>query len=239
MGCGFMKVGIMQPYLFPYLGYFQLINAVDVFVIYDDVQYIKGGWINRNKIQLNKKGILFTFSVKKDSTTKMINQRYYSDSTFKLTKSKFLTTISLSYHKSPYFKEIFELLSDIFTFNTLNVAEFNANSLQILCNYIGIDTPFIISSHLKKNENLKSYDRVIEINKILESDEYINPIGGSELYSRAVFRENNIALHFIRMKDIQYSQFGEEFIPSLSIIDVLMFNSKEKIKGLLGRYELV
>lgn len=239
MGAELMKVGIMQPYLFPYLGYFQLINSVDTFVIYDDVQYIKEGWINRNKIQLNKKEFLFTFSVQHDSAKKMINQRFYSEKTFEPTKIKFLKTIFLSYNKSPYFKEINEILQKILGFHSLNVAEFNTNSLKILCNYLGIDTKIIISSLLKKDDSLKAEARVIEINKILGSDCYINPIGGLELYSQRVFRENNIELQFIKMKHVEYPQFKGNFIPRLSIIDVLMYNSRERIKELLDEYELM
>jgi len=234
-----MKVGIMQPYLFPYFGYFQLINAVDTFVVYDDVQYIKNGWINRNKIQLNKKEILFTFGVKKDSATKLINQRFYSDLTFDVSKKNFLTTITLSYGKTPYFKEVFDLLYDILNFNSLNVSDFNTHSLKLLCRYMGIDTKFLISSNLKKDINLKSHNRIIEINKILGSDTYINPIGGSELYSRDIFRTNGVTLYFIKMRDFQYLQFSGDFIPFLSIIDILMFNSQERVTELLNEFELM
>ena len=235
----FMKVGLMQPYLFPYLGYFQLINAVNVFILYDDVQYIKNGWINRNKILVKNREGMFTFSVKKDLSTKLINQRYYSDNAFETTKDNFLKTLYLSYKKAPYFSETHEVLSEIFNYNTLNVAEFNSNSLKILCDYMNINTKILISSSLKKNNELKSQHRVIEINRVLGSDCYINPIGGIELYSPNVFNENGIQLKFIRMNEIKYPQFEGKFIPSLSIIDVLMFNSKEEIKYLLSNYKLI
>jgi hypothetical protein len=235
-----MKIGIMQPYLFPYLGYFQLINAVDLFVSYDDVQYIKNGWINRNRILLNNREVLFSFSVKKDESTKFINQRYYSEELFEKEKNHFLATVRLAYRKrAPNFSEAHEILSKIFDFDNFNVAEFNINSIKILCDYMDIRTKIIASSTLKKTNGLKSQDRVIEINKILGAKCYINPIGGMELYTYEIFKENGITLKFIKMNDIKYSQLGVIFVPSLSIIDFLMNNSKNEINNLLGQYTLV
>ncbi len=234
-----MKVGIMQPYLFPYLGYFQLIKAVDTFVVYDDVQYIKKGWINRNQILLNGKPLLFTFGVKKDSSLMNINQRIYSEDKFYLLKDNFLQTLYRSYHKAPFFKEVNDLIDDIFTYESLNVSDFNTNSLKKICDYMNIQTPFLLSSSLEKTDGMKGQEVIIEINKKLKSDCYINAIGGRDLYSTKKFRENGISLRFIKMGDIHYNQFDNEFIPNLSIIDVLMFNSKEQIQRMLNNYELV
>jgi hypothetical protein len=234
-----MKVGIMQPYLFPYLGYFQLINTVDTFVIYDDVQFIKDGWINRNTILLNNKAYLFTFSIQHDSVTKNINERFYSERSFESTKEKFFKTISLSYAKSPHYREVYELLQKSLNCNSFNVAEFNTYNLKVLCDYLGIETKIMISSQIKKNQALRSQDRVIEINKILGGDCYINAIGGMELYSKSAFEENGIKLRFIKMKEVTYPQLKGVFIPSLSIIDVLMFNSQKQIMQLLHEYELI
>ncbi len=177
----------MQPYLFPYLGYFQLINAVDVFVIYDDVQYIKNGWINRNRILSNRDPILFTFGVKKDAMTMRINQRFYSEDTYNSTKKKFLKTLFISYHKAPYFKEVNELVTEILSYEDFNVSKFNVNCLRMVCDYMSISTPFISSSSLEKEKELKAQDAVIEINKLLGSHCYINAIGGMELYSPKIF----------------------------------------------------
>jgi len=234
-----MKIGIMQPYLFPYLGYFQLINAVDIFVVYDDVQYIKNGWINRNKIQSNGNPILFTFGVKKDAMTLHIKQRFYSEDTYYSTKEKFLKTLFLSYHRAPHFKEANELITDILNYKDQNISEFNTNSLRKICNYMNITTQFILSSSLEKAKGLKAQEAVIEINKLVGSNYYINAIGGLELYSPEKFEENGIELKFIRMRDVKYHQFNEQFIPNLSVIDVLMFNSHEEIECLLNDYELV
>lgn len=234
-----MKIGVMQPYLFPYLGYFQLINAVDIFVIYDDVQYIKNGWINRNRILSNKNAFLFTFGVKKDSMNKCINQRSYAEDTYLSTRNKFLKTLFYTYQKAPYFNEVNELVVDILNYDDLNVSKFNTNSLRKLCDYMNINTRFILSSSLERTKGLDAEDAIIEINKILDGHCYINAIGGMKLYSPEKFEENGIKLRFLKTNDIVYPQFGEQFIPNLSIIDVLMFNSKEEIKGLLNNYELI
>lgn len=229
----------MQPYLFPYLGYFQLIHAVDVFVIYDDVQYIKKGWINRNRLLVHNQPTMFSFPVKKDLYTANINDRNYDSALFDPTKKSFLNTAYYTYKKAPNFSDINELLSEILNFSNLNVSDFNTNSIKILCEYLGIDTEFVIGSRLNKNNELKSQDAVIEINRVLNSDYYINPIGGIQLYSKDLFQQHGIVLKFIQMDAIKYAQFGTTFSPSLSIIDVLMFNSKEKVRELLDCYTLI
>ena len=192
----------MQPYLFPYLGYFQLINAVDKFVICDDVQYIKEGFINRNNVMINKQQHLFTFSVKKDKRIKLINERYYYEAINKEIKN-FYNMITISYKKAKYFNKVFELIDEIFRFKDLNVAKFNFNALKVICSYIGIDTEFIIASDIPKNNMLRRQDMVLEINKILKSSIYINAIGGTALYSKDIFEKNNIKLYFIKTSNIE------------------------------------
>jgi len=234
-----MKIGIMQPYLFPYLGYFQLIHAVDVFVIYDDVQYRKKGWINRNRILLNHDALLFTFGVKRESRTKHINQRSYSKDIFHSTKERFLKTLFHSYHDAPYFNEVHEVIIDILHYEDRNISKFNTNCLRKLCDYMHIDTPFVLSSSLERTKGLNAEDAVVEINQILGGHCYINAIGGMKLYSPGKFEENGIELKFLKMDEITYYQFDGQFIPDLSIIDILMFNSKGEIDQLLNNYELL
>ncbi|WP_435789247.1 WbqC family protein [Clostridium sp.] len=234
-----MKIAIMQPYLFPYLGYFQLMNAVDKYVIYDDVQYISRGWINRNNLLVNEKQHLFTVSVEKDEQYKSINERYYCSKTFDKEIQKFYSSLTMWYKKAIYFDEVFELVHKIFQYDELNVAEFNSNLLKVICHYMGISNELIKSSEIVKNNDSRGEDKILEINKMLKSSEYINAIGGAELYDRDTFEKNNIKLNFIKTLEVQYKQFNNVFVPNLSIIDVLMFNSKEEIKQLLNKYELV
>lgn len=234
-----MKLGIMQPYLFPYLGYFQSINAVDKFVIYDDVQFIKGGWINRNRILINGKDSMITVRIKKDDFRLNINERYLVDN-YEYENNKILKSIELAYSKAPYFKEIIKLIKDIFNFKEKNLSEFIINSIIEICCYLDINTEIIISSKLNKDNTLENQSKVIHINKMLGADTYINAFGGINLYSKEIFKKNEIDLFFLKMNDIDYEQFNQsEFIPNLSIIDVLMFNSKDQVKKMLNEYELV
>lgn len=233
-----MKVGIMQPYLFPYIGYFQLINTVDKFVIHDDVQYIKGGWINRNRIQINDKDYLFTFGLKKDSSLKNINTRFLSD-LFVKEKIGFLKIIQNSYKKAPYFQKVYDLLSSILNYKDLNISSFIVNSLKQICEYLEIKTPIYISSKLKKNNKLKGQDRVVDICKTFKTTIYINPIGGKMLYSNDIFKKNKMSLYFLQTNDIVYKHNEQPFIPNLSIVDVLMYNSKDEMKKMLMNFELV
>ena len=227
----------MQPYLFPYIGYFQLINAVDQFVIHDDVQYTKGGWINRNRILFNGKEYLFTLSVKKNSSCKNINRRFFSDK-FESQKKKLLEILKQAYKKAPYFKESNNLINEIFSFKDLNVSNMNMYSLKKICQYLDIITPFVLSSELKKNNNLKGEERVININQVMEATHYINPIGGAELYQKKKFSVKGIELFFLKPDEIYYRQFENRFTPWLSIIDLCMFNSKSKIRTFLNAYKL-
>lgn len=232
-----MKLAIMQPYLFPYFGYFQLISIVDKFIIYDDVQYIKGGWINRNRILLNTQAHLFTFSVKNDSAFLNINQRYFTNK-FDKEKQKFLKIVYSAYSKAPFYLNIRKLLERILFTEELNISNMITQSLMLICNYLDIGTQFYISSEINKDNTLKGEERVISINKCLGSKHYINSVGGKTLYSKDVFKENGIKLSFIKPKLVEYKQFENQFVPWLSIIDVLMFNSVEKIREMLQEYEL-
>lgn len=233
-----MRIGIMQPYLFPYLGYFQLIAAVDTYVVLDDVQYIKGGWINRNRILLNGQPKLFTFSVKHSSYNLNINERTFTDF-WEKDKKKFLNLVSQSYVKAPNFKQVLSILKEILEFSDNNVANFTTNSIKLLCKHMKIKTPIITSSKMKRDTTLKREYMVQDIVKRQEGNEYINAIGGKELYSKEQFENNKIKLYFIKMNELNYSQFGSIFIPNLSIIDVLMFNDVTRIIKMLKAYTLV
>lgn len=232
-----MKLGIMQPYFIPYIGYWQLLNAVDKYVIYDDVNFIKGGWINRNRILINGDAKIFSIQMQGASSNKFINEIYMS--TNKVWKRKALKTIEASYKKAPFFNKVFPLIQNIINCEKENLAEFLENSINIICGYLEIDTKIIISSSINKNNDLKAQGKVIEICKILNADEYYNAIGGKELYSYDTFKSEGIELKFLKTKDIEYKQFENEFISNLSIIDVMMFNSINDIKYMLDEYELI
>jgi len=229
-----MKLAIMQPYLFPYLGYFQLINAVDIFVIYDDVNYIKNGWINRNNILANGKKLLLTLNLKNASSFKLINQVEVGNN-----KKKFLKSIEFSYARAPHFNNIFPLIEEIINYGASNLAVFVSNSIKAITSCLDIKTKLLISSSIEKDNSLKAQEKVIDICRRLGAHFYINAIGGVGLYSAEIFRDSGIKLQFLKTKDMKYKQFNQDFVPSLSIIDILMFNPKERVKEMLNEYELI
>jgi hypothetical protein len=229
-----MKVAIMQPYLFPYIGYWQLIQAVDVFVIYDDVNYIMRGWINRNNILEHGKPKLFTLQTHGASQNRLINQISVGGNAEKLLK-----ILYQNYQKAPYFNSAMRVLSDLFLNEEKNLARFISTTIRKICSYLMIDTKLIVSSEVFNNTNLKSADRLIDICKQLGADEYINAIGGKGLYNKKMFAEKGLKLFFIESNQIAYTQFGDLFVPNLSIIDVMMFNPPEAIRKFVERYKLV
>ena len=235
-----MKTGIMQPYFFPYIGYFQLINAVDTFVLYDNIQFTKKGWINRNRILVNGKDEYITIPLKKDSDFLNIDQRMLA-STFTTEESaKLLRKLKAHYKKAPEFNNVFPLVTDIINFNNDNLFGFLYHSIKSVCDFLAINTKLIISSSLPIDHSFRSQDKVIALCKAVGTSTYINPSGGMELYSKETFHQHNIELKFIRSTTVEYQQFNQPFVPWLSIIDVMMFNNKEKIKELLNKaYELV
>ena len=230
-----MKVAIMQPYFFPYIGYFQLINAVDKFVVYDNIQFTKKGWINRNRILVNGNDEYITLPLKKDSDFLNIYQRSLAAS-FNEDKKKLLRKIEIIYKKAPEFKNVFPLIEKVLLYHEENLFQFIYHSIITVCDFLHINTEIIISSAIPVDHSLKSQEKVLVICKVLGATTYINPAGGVALYSKPVFEESNISLQFLQSATIEYTQFGNTFIPRLSIIDVLMFNDKEKTKEYLNTF---
>lgn len=227
----------MQPYLFPYIGYFQLINSVDDFIIYDNIQYTKKGWINRNRILVEGSEKLLTLPLKKGSDYLNVSQREISPDWNK-DKIKILNQLK-SYSKAPYYNIVYPIIEKCLINTELNLFKFIYNSLIEINQYLEIKTNIIISSSIDIDHSLKSKDKVIAICNKLKADRYINAIGGMDLYDKDEFSNSNIQLNFIKSDPIIYEQFKNEFIPWLSIIDVMMFNSKDKIKEYLKSYTLI
>lgn len=231
-----MKLGIMQPYFLPYIGYFQLLNAVDKYVIYDNIQYTKKGWINRNRILQNGKDLMITIPLEKDSDYLDVKERSLSVG---FDKKKLLNQIRESYRKAPYFEQVIPLIERIVNFDDNNLFHYIDNSVREICRYLEINTEIITSSFLNVDHSLKGQDKVIAICKELNATDYYNAIGGQELYSSDAFKKEDISLHFISSNPIEYKQFANEFVPWLSILDVMMFNPVEKIKSMLNDYKLI
>lgn len=221
-----MKIAIMQPYIFPYIGYYQLIQSVDNFYAYDDVTFIKKGWINRNKIIVNSKEHLFTIPLKNVSRNRKINEHYVAEDYDKW-KLIFLKTIYTSYNKSKYFNEINTIIETTLSSGN-NISDISIASLQNVCYYLNIETNINRSSSINNIKSSKG-QRLIDICKTIGSDIYVNSIGGQILYSKDQFKNENIDLYFLNCKKpMNY----------ISIIDVLMNNGKDTI-NLLNEYELI
>lgn len=232
-----MTIAIMQPYIFPYIGYFQLINAVDKFIIYDDVNYINKGWINRNNILVSGQGHLFTIPLKDASQNKLINEVELSKND--PWQKKFLKTIQQSYQKAPYYQKVFVLIEEIVNLDVQTVYELTLNALTRTCAFMEINTEIVPSSSIYNNTNLKGQERILDICKQENASHYINPIGGIELYDKSKFEKEGIRLDFIKSVSSPYTQFKNAFVPWLSVIDVLMFNSPDDIRQQLEAYELI
>lgn len=233
------SIAIMQPYFFPYISYFQLINAVDTFVIYDNIQYTKKGWINRNRLIFNNKIEYFTINLVKDSDYLDVVERKISPLFFEKESKKILNKIKQNYRKAPFFNEIYPILIKIFFLKTDNLFDYIFESLKIISDYFEIKTILIKSSSLNINHELKGVNKVLGICNILNANNYINPIGGIELYNKKEFLKEGVTLNFLKSYQIKYHQFNIDFVPNLSIIDVMMFNSKEEIKEMLNKFQLV
>jgi hypothetical protein len=229
-----MKLAIMQPYLFPYLGYFQLIDAVDAFVIYEDVNYIKGGWINRNFICAKGDKQRFTLPLQGASQNVLINQITVGNSSRKL-----LETIRRAYGKAPEFVAVFPLIKDILNQEEKNLARYLDYQLRQICDYLGIRTEWYISSAMKYDKELRGQERILAICQELAATHYINTAGGQALYDEGVFTSRGKQLSFLQTKHLPYCQSRNAFIPNLSIVDVMMFNDKAQCAKLLQGYELV
>ena len=231
------KVAVMQPYFFAYIGYFQLIHAVDVFVIYDDVNFMKKGWVNRNNILVNNAKSLVTLPLTKASQNSLIKE--LSINMDDKWKENFLKTIKFNYSKAPFYSQVYGILQNLFDNEIKELSNFLLQSIIAVNEYIGIETEIVKSSKVYNNIELGRKERLIDICKQEKSSHYINAIGGMELYNKEDFAEEGITLNFIKTNLVDYVQFNNEFVPYLSIIDVLMFNSKEKVLEMLNEYDLI
>ena len=227
----------MQPYFLPYIGYFQLIAAVDLFIVYDNIKYTKKGWINRNRMLLNGIDTIFSLPLKKDSDYLHVVDRELSSD---FNRQKFLNQMRVAYIKAPQYNAVWPVFEKIVMYENNNLFRYIHNSIIEICRYLDVKTRICLSSDVPIDHDLKSQDKVMALCKAVNGDTYINSVGGVELYSQEVFKENNIDLKFIKSMPLEYPQFGANFIPWLSIIDVMMFNSPEIIKvATQSKYELL
>lgn len=229
------SIAIMQPYIFPYIGYFHLIDSVDAFISFDDVNFIKKGWINRNRILTNDVVTNFNLPIKEMSQNKKINESFIFDA--KKSKEKIVAQIYHSYRKAPYFEENFEFLNRLVLDNEESISIYNTNILKALSSYLGIRTDFSYSSDYITASEGKN--KIFEILSLKNAQSYHNAIGGMSLYSESDFLAKGINLQFIESEAIQYKQLSSTFQPYLSILDTLLNCGVEETKILLKKYKLI
>ncbi len=233
-----MNVAIMQPYFLPYLGYWQLLVASDVFVIYDNIQFTKKGWFHRNNILMNGEKKLFTLPLKQGSDYLHVVERVLADDA-KGAIDKVLAQIKQSYRKAPYFDTAYPVIEQCFCYPQTNLFYFTEHSIQLLCQYLGIQCTIVRSSDIAIDHSLRSEEKVIALCQALGAKRYINAIGGLELYNKATFQQAGLDLCFLQSHLPCYPQFGADFVPYLSVIDLMMFNSQPQLKQMLADYSLI
>lgn len=232
-----MKLAIMQPYFFPYIGYFQLIAAVDMLVVYDNIKYTKKGWINRNRMLQNGRDVMFSLPLKSDSDYLDVCERELAAD---FNRDKLLSQFMGAYRRAPYLAQTFPLIEEILNCEDTNLFTFLHHSIVKSCDHLGISTKIRISSSIAIDHKLKNQDKVLALCEAGGASTYINTSGGVELYSNERFRAKGIDLKFLRSKPFEYAQFGDAFVPWLSIIDVLMFNPINTIQACISNnYELI
>jgi hypothetical protein len=226
----------MQPYFLPYIGYYQLIGAVDLFIVYDNIKYTKKGWINRNRLLQNGRDVVFTLPLKSDSDFLDVRDRELA-ATFD--PDKLVNQIGGAYRRAPYFTQTATLVATIVRHDERNLFRFLHHSIVKTCEHLGIATEIRASSEVPIDHRLRNQQRVLALCEAVGASTYVNAIGGTELYADDEFRGRNIELKFIRPGPFAYQQFGDSFVPWLSIVDVMMFNSLDAIrKCIRSNYEL-
>jgi len=217
-----MRVAIMQPYFLPYIGYYQLVSAVDLFLVYDNIKYTKKGWINRNRMLQNGTDAVFSLPLKSASDSCDVVQRSLATD---FNHVKLLEVWRGAYARAPYFKTTTPLLEKIVSIDEQNLFRFVHNSIIETCAHLELTAAVKVSSTIPIDHSLKGQDKVLALCEAVGAKTYINPIGGSDLYSVDAFRRRGMGLQFIKSHDYTYPQWGDAFIPWLSILDVLMFNA--------------
>lgn len=231
-----MRVGIMQPYLFPYIGYFQLIAAVDRFVIYDTVKYTKKGWINRNRFLRDGEPVTFTLPIARGADDLDIGERQVAA---EFAPAKLCAQIAQAYRLAPFLNETMPLIEAVLHHRADTLFLHLREGLAQTSAHLGIETPILTASVLEGRTDLRRQERVIDLCARLSAATYVNPIGGTALYDPEAFAARGIALRFLKARPQDYRQFDKPFVPWLSIIDVLMFNGRDGTRARLPDYDLL
>lgn len=227
-----MKLAIMQPYFFPYIGYFKLLHAVEKFVFYDDVNFIKGGWINRNRLLLGGKVGYFTVPLSQAGSFSKINSiQIKSDMPW---EARIFAQISGVYSKAPYYEPVMSLVKNVLETHDGRISTLAKNSVLKVAEYLSLEKSFTMSSEVYGNQDQKSVARVLDICRQESATSYVNLPGGRDLYAEEDFLKAGIHLEFVSVRMPVYRQSIAGFHPGLSIIDVLMFNSPQQVVAMMA-----
>ncbi len=232
-----MKIAVMQPYFLPYTGYFHLLDAVDEFVFFDDVNFIKRGWINRNNFLVQGKAHLFSVSLINASQNDLIKdvRINYSEKW----KDNFIKILKFNYSKANNFAQVFSVIENRLASSYESIADLNIALIRAICEYLGLNKRFDKSSAIDYDRKGTGQEKILSICSLKNADNYINPIGGTELYDKAHFSQARVQLNFVESGPVVYTQFvGKEFVPHLSFLDVLMFCEVPEVLNLLKQYSL-
>ncbi|MCW5898882.1 MAG: WbqC family protein [Flavobacteriales bacterium] len=231
------RTAIMQPYVFPYLGYYQLFHAADTFVSLDDAAFINKGWVNRNRLLLQGGPHFFTIPLSARSQNVSIRDtRVAPDDGW---RRKLLTTLGHAYRKAPYFDEVYPIFERVLALPGESVADTAERSLMLVLDHLGTPRSIRRASELGLDPELHGQDRILAICGAVGTDLYVNPAGGRELYLAERFKERGIRLRFLRSEIVPYTQgTAGHFEPGLSMIDVLMWNSRSSVLDMMARYQL-
>jgi len=214
-----------------------MVQAVDDFVFYDDVMFIKKGWINRNRILMQGKEFLFTIPLEKQSQNKTIRESTVAwGPDF---PGKFLTQLESAYKKAPQFDRVMPMIRQLLSHQPISMADLAGKSIEGVWQYLGLEKRFHYSSQLPNNQEAGRAERLIHLTKSLGDSKYINALNGQELYEKDFFAKHHVDLKFIKPGLEPYKQGKtDEFIAGLSMIDVLMWNQPEIVVRLLHNYTL-
>ncbi len=233
-----MTICIMQPYFFPYLGYYQLVSNTNIFIFYNDVNFVERGWINRNYILMNKQKGLITIPLKKASSNKKINEiEILSD---KKIFNKILRTIELNYSSAPNFKQGFVILKEIFDKGSNTIDQLAITSIDSVFKYLDLPFDYELSSNIDYDRTSTKVDKIVEISKNYNVDTIYFPPGSTSLYSDRDFSRRGLKSKVIHPVFKEYSQRlpNDQFIPGLSMLDLIMNNDKNKLLGMLQSFKV-
>lgn len=231
-----MVLGFMQPYFFPYLGYFDLINYSDRWIVFDTAQYIRRGWINRNRILHPEKGWQYiVVPIQKSKREEAIGNIRISDQ--EAWKEKIIGQLNHYKKHARYFKEIRSLLIDCLCTDEKKISKLNTAILKKICTYL--DIPFQYQYFSEMNLDLPPVeypgDWALHLSEALGAKEYVNPPGGRDLYDNQKFEKRGIKLTIREISLFEYECNHYQYEQNLSIVDVLMWNAPENVKTYLDK----